>query len=233
MGRGTVHGGRRRSVDFESLWLITFADLMVQLMAFFAVIFSFSMKDQRDMNLLLESFKKEVGLASKTKAPAGAPVSMSAPMLVPKPVEGGKAADLESLLSDLRAMEGPNVGKKMRLVTFRGSVLFGEGSSALDPTFDPLLERISRLAIDYPGFYLVCEGYAAPGEKSRAGGDALELSGQRAQAVARRLIDQGVNPALISAEAKGDALLEGNPDTPEGRALQRRVAFRYQRPSEK
>jgi len=49
----------------------------------------------------------------------------------------------------------------------------------------------------------------------------------------RRLAALGMDPALLAAEAHGDSQLEGNPDTPEGRALQRRVMFRFQRPSER
>ena len=87
--------------------------------------------------------------------------------------------------------------------------------------------------MEYPGFYLVIEGHAAPGEKGRGGADALELSGLRAQAVLRYLASKGVDPRLMSAEAHGDARIEGDPSSPEGRALQRRVKFRYQRPAER
>lgn len=134
---------------------------------------------------------------------------------------------------DLRATDGPDVGTKMRLVTFRGSILFEEGSLAVDPVFQPLLSRIVQLAVEYPGFYLVIEGYAAPGEKGRGGADALEMSGLRAQSVLRYLASKGMDAKLMSAEAHGDAVIEGDPRSPEGRALQRRVKFRYQRVAER
>jgi chemotaxis protein MotB len=236
MAKISLRGMRRRSVDFESLWLITFADLMVQLMAFFAVVYSFSIQDQRKLGDLAASLQKVLGVqAAKggtssvaVPGPAGQGILPGTTGILPD-----KAADLEKLLSDLRATEGPDVGTRMRLVTFRGSILFGEGSSAVDPVFEPLLSRMVQLAQEYPGFYLVCEGYAAPGERGRGNADSLELSGLRAQAVLRYLAAKGLDPKLMSAEAHGDAVIEGDPSSPEGRALQRRVKFRYQRPAER
>lgn len=226
MARAPLRAFRRRSQDIESLWLITFADLMVQLMAFFVVIYSFSVQDQKKLGSLLKSFQKTVGLTE------GETVAETPPKGIPAQSGGSKPADLEALLSDLKAQEGPDVGKRMRLVTFRGSILFAEGSAQIDPSFQPLLDRIAQLAMDYPGFELICVGYAAPDERGPRNIDALELSGQRSQAIVRALTQQGVNPMLLSAEAKGDTFVEGNPSTPEGRALQRRVKFRYQRASE-
>jgi chemotaxis protein MotB len=216
---------RRRSVDFESLWLITFADLMVQLMAFFAVVYSFSIQDKQKLGDLAGSLQKVLGVKSQVQPVQGNEgILPGTTGILPD-----KAADLEKLLSDLRATEGPDEGTKMRLVTFRGSILFGESSAAVDPVFEPLLSRIVQLAREYPGFYLVCEGYAAPNEKGRGGADSLEISGLRAQAVQRYLTSKGVDPKLMTAEAHSDGKIEGDPSSPEGRALQRRVKFRYQR----
>jgi outer membrane protein OmpA-like peptidoglycan-associated protein len=120
----------------------------------------------------------------------------------------------------------------MRIVSFRGAILFGEGSVTVPREFQPLLTRIAQMVGDYPGFQLVCEGHAAPGERGR-GMDPLDLSGQRAQAVVRLLAAQGLDPKGMAAEAHGDAQVDGDPSTPEGRALQRRVAFRFQRVAER
>ncbi|MCE1228861.1 MAG: OmpA family protein [Firmicutes bacterium] len=223
MAKVSLRGVRRRSTDFESLWLITFADLMVQLMAFFAVIYSMKVQDQAHMGDLAASLQKALGLATTTDKGHGA-----AP-LPPVPNPSEKAADLESLLSDLKATEGPDVGSRMRIVTFRGSILFPEGSATIDPTFEPLLNRIAELSVEYPGFYLVCEGHAAEGEKGRGNADALDLSGQRAQTVLRYLMGKGMDAQLMTAEAHGDSRPDAKGASPEGRALQRRVKFRYQR----
>jgi len=100
--------------------------------------------------------------------------------------------------------------------------------------FQPLLTRITQMSRDYPGFTLICEGHAAPGERGRgAGVDALALSGQRAEATVRTLVQQGFPAASVAAEAHGDSQVEGDPATREGRALQRRVRFRFQRVAER
>ena len=214
--------GQRRKDDYEGLWLITFADLMVQLMAFFAVVYSYNAQDQRKLQAVLASLQHELGAKEEGLLPGSTG-------LAPE-----RAADLEKLLGDLKPVEGQTEGVHLQVVAFRGGLLFKEGSSEVDPSFEPLLKRLPEIAIQYPGYTLVCEGHAAPGERGRGKAqDALELSGQRAQAAVRYLAAQGLDPALLAAEAHGDAQLEGNPSSPEGRALERRVKFRFQRPIER
>jgi flagellar motor protein MotB len=212
--------GQRRKDDYEGLWFITFADLMVQLMAFFAVIYSFTSQDQRKVQQVLLALQHELGAKGEGVLPGHTGIAPE------------RAADLEKLLSDLKPVEGQDDGVRMMVVRFRGGLLFPEGGAAVDPTFEPLLKRVAEIATQYPGYTLVCEGHTAPGEKGR-NRDPLELSGQRAQAAVRYLAAQGMDPALMAAEAHGDTQLDGNPDSAEGRALLRRVMFRFQRPSER
>lgn len=229
MAKVSLRALRRRGVDFESLWLITFADLMVQLMAFFAVIYSFSLQGQQQMSQVVQSLQKALGVKVEGGTlPGGAGILPGS-----TGIGMDRAADLEKLLADMKVNEGPDAGVHMRIVSFRGSILFEEGSATVDATFQPLMTRISKLVGEYPGFTLICEGHAAPGEKSRTGGDALELSGQRAQAIVRFLASQGLEMSAIAAEAHGDSQVEGDPSSPEGRALQRRVKFRFQRVAER
>ncbi|HWQ08044.1 MAG TPA: flagellar motor protein MotB, partial [Holophaga sp.] len=195
MAKVSLRGVRRRGVDFESLWLITFADLMVQLMAFFAVIYSFSAQGEHQMSRVVQSLQKALGVKSEPGSlPNGAGILPGS-----TGIAQNRAADLEKLLSDMKATAGPDAGVQMRIVSFRGAILFEEGSVVVDATFQPLMTRISQLVSEYPGFTLICEGHAAPGERSRAGGDALELSGQRAQAIVRFLASQGLDMKAIAA----------------------------------
>ncbi|WP_306591559.1 flagellar motor protein MotB [Geothrix sp. 21YS21S-4] len=214
----------RRKADLESLWLVTFADLMVQLMAFFALLYSFSVSDQAKLQQALQSVQKALGV----KPVAGDGILPGSTGLDP-----ARAADLEKLLNDAQAVDGPEVGTRLRFVSFRGALIFGEGSGVLAPGSDVLLVRLSELANRYQGFTLVCEGHAAPGERRHGGGDALDLSVQRALAAQRYLVDLGVPAARVTSEARGDSQPEGDGSTPEGRALQRRVMFRFQRVAER
>ena len=211
---------QRRQGDFEGLWLITFADLMVQLMAFFAVIYAFSAQDQHKMQQVLDSFQKELGVRDGSGILPGA-----------AGLDPARAADLEKLLTDMKPAKGPDlgVGVRMRIVSFRGGILFEEGSAAVPPSFQPLLTRIAQMSAEYPGYSLIIEGHAAPLERARGRGDALDLSGLRAEAVLRLLKTQGMDPRELAAEAHGDSRVDGDPRSPEGRALQRRVMFRFQK----
>lgn len=213
----------RRKADLDHLWLLTFADLMVQLMAFFALLYSFSVADQTKLQQALSSIQKALGVQAST-GPTGAgdgvlPGSTG--------IDPAKASELEKLLAAEAAAEGPDVGTRLRYVSFRGALLFQEGSATLTPGSDVLLTRLSALALRYPGFTLVCEGHAAPGERGRS--DALDLSAQRALAAQRYMANLGLPPERLTSEARGDSVRDGDIGTPEGMALQRRVTFRFQR----
>jgi len=215
----------RRKADLVSLWLVTFADLMVQLMAFFALLYSFSVADQTKMQQALTSIQKALGVQGQVGVGDG---------ILPgsRGLDPGKAEDLEKLLNAAQGIEGRDAGTRLRFVTFRGSLIFEEGSATLTPGSDVLLTRLSELALRYPGFTLVCEGHAAPGERGR-GTDTLDLSSQRAMAAQRFLGGIGLSPGQLTSEAHGDTQPEGDGSTPEGRALQRRVSFRFQRVAER
>lgn len=218
----------RRKADLESLWLMTFADLMVQLMAFFALLYSFSVADQTKLQQAVASIQKALGVKP------GIGVTGAGDGILPGStgMDPAKAEDLEKLLSATQSVEGRDAGSRLRFVSFRGSLIFGEGSSALTSGSDVILTRLSELALRYPGFTLVCEGHAAPGEQGR-GIDALDLSSQRALAAQRYLAGIGIPPARLTSEAYGDSRPEGHDASPEGRALQRRVTFRFQRVAER
>ena len=222
--------GQRRKMDYDSLWLITFADLMVQLMAFFALAYSFSATDQEKFQQILKSLRKELGVATAadTRDTGREGVLPGAQGLDPT-----RSADLERLLNERRPIEGPEVGVQLRLVSFRPAILFEEGGVGMTEGSGLLLDRLSKLTFDYPGFQLVCEGHAAVAERGKGGADALELSGLRSQAAMRELIRLGIDPKTMAAEAHGDSQTEGEGESPEGRALQRRVSFRFQRFAER
>ncbi len=215
----------RRKADLESLWLVTFADLMVQLMAFFALLYSFSVADQSKLQQAVTSIQKALGVEGKMGAGDGILPGSTG-------MDPAKAEDLEKLLSAAQVSEGKDVGSRLRFVSFRGSLIFEEGSATLTPGSDVILTRLSELALRYPGFTLVCEGHAAPAERGR-GSDALDLSSQRAMAAQRFLAGIGLPAAQLTSEALGDNRPEGEVGTPEGRALQRRVTFRFQRVAER
>jgi flagellar motor protein MotB len=215
----------RRKADLESLWLMTFADLMVQLMAFFALLYSFSVADQTKMQQALNSIQKALGVQAQVGARDGILPGSTG-------LDPSKAEDLEKQLSAAQATDGKDAGTRLRFVSFRGALIFDEGSVALTPGSDVLLTRLSELALRYPGFTLVCEGHAALGERGR-GGDALDLSSQRALTAQRFLAGVGLPSARLASEAHGDTQPESDGSTTEGRALQRRVSFRFQRVAER
>ena len=208
----------------DSLWLITFADLMVQLMAFFAVVYSYTNLNIFDTSELMRALREELGLKGEMPMVVGdgiLPGSLG--------VDREKVSDLERLVADMKVEDGPDEGVRLRVVTFRGSILFDEGSPAVKAEFQPWLERIAELSREYVGYHIVLEGRAAPRERSRNGGDAWVLSGERSQAVARKLTSLGLEPAFMIPESRGDSIMDADPSSQEGRALARQVRFRFQR----
>jgi outer membrane protein OmpA-like peptidoglycan-associated protein len=105
-------------------------------------------------------------------------------------------------------------------VTVNADVLFDVNSSALTPDASSRLVAFLTLAARDPKRRLLVEGY------TDSDGDATfnqQLSEARAQSVAQALVAQGIDPARITAVGHGpDSPVAAN-DTPEHKALNRRV----------
>ena len=106
-----------------------------------------------------------------------------------------------------------------------GGSVFGSNSIEIGPEFAQVLNfGIVVLARD-PSMTIDIEGH------TDSDGDAaynLELSQQRADAVAAYFAAAGIDPSRITAVGRGEESPAAPNDTPEGRALNRRVEFSLQ-----
>ena len=142
-------------------------------------------------------------VATKGAASPGA-VTTAAPTTIAAPAGGGSNAESVIVSTD---------------------VLFDVGSSQLTAAANSRLGNVLSLAQTDPSRHLLIEGFT-----DSDGDRALnqQLSEARAQAVAQWLIEQGIDPARISAVGHGADNPVAPDDTPENKALNRRVVVALQ-----
>ncbi len=109
------------------------------------------------------------------------------------------------------------------VVTFRGDGLFAPGSAVVAPGFEPVISRVGRALAGLPGRVTIAghtddRPIASPRFPSN-----FHLSQERARAVMNMLATHGVTANRIRAEGRGDAEPVAANNTPENRALNRRV----------
>ena len=108
-------------------------------------------------------------------------------------------------------------------------VLFGAGAAELKPDGRQLVGELSKELQAVP-YQVVVIGYTddvpiGPGLANRFPSN-WELAGARAATVVRAMIDEGIPPAQLVAISTGDTQPIASNDTPEGRALNRRIEVR-------
>ena len=107
---------------------------------------------------------------------------------------------------------------------------FAAGSARLLPESDGLLKAIAQLLIDHPEVeHLVVEGHTDSSGNARSN---LELSRNRAAAVVKWLVANGVSARRLASRGFGSTTPIASNDTPEGRARNRRVEFRVLAPGD-
>jgi outer membrane protein OmpA-like peptidoglycan-associated protein len=106
------------------------------------------------------------------------------------------------------------------LIVNVGDLLFETGQYELRPSAREKLARFAGIVLPYQGLSVQVEGFT-----DSTGSDALNerLSRQRADAVSRFLIGQGLAPERLRARGYGPADPIASNDTPEGRQRNRRV----------
>lgn len=233
-------------------WLVSYADFITLLFAFFVVMYSLSSVNEGKYRVLSDSLVSafrnvNINTRGQQVAPgATAPVASQAlPQIRPKPpVSPAQAREEErkrqarekmrDMARDIKEVLAPLVkegkvsvteGLKGITVEINASVLFPVGEARLQPAAAKALRAVAEVtaAADFP---IVVEGHTDPTPIATAQFPSnWELSGARASSVVRLFVDSGVAPQRLTASGYGEQRPVADNDTPEGKARNRRVTI--------
>jgi len=218
-------------------WLISYADFMTLLFAFFVVMYAISVVNVGKYKVLSDALGDAFGGRGAAVVPNTA---VEQPFTLPNIVARKRAEAmrrekdrLTQLARDLTATLGPLVKEgKVRVtqnsrgvsVEINASVLFAPGDAALTDTSREALSAVAILLKNDPHQVQV-EGHTDDVPISNPLFPSnWELSAVRASSVVRLFIDSGMAPARLTAVGHGANLPVAANDTPDGRARNRRVA---------
>lgn len=124
----------------------------------------------------------------------------------------------------------PRARLEQGAIAINEPVQFAAGSARLLPESDGLLKTIAQLLIQHPEIEnLVVEGHTDSSGNARTN---LKLSRDRAAAVVKWLVANGISAKRVASRGFGSTTPVAPNDTPEGRARNRRVEFRVLSPGE-
>lgn len=239
---------RRRKYVEESenheRWLVSYADFITLLFAFFVVMYAISSVNEGKYkvlsNALVNAFSNvtaEPG-GQVIAVPTGVPPVAAKPTLkVDKAVSNEKAAErdkMKSVAQDIMEVLAPLVreGKVKLLETSRGitieindSILFAPAQAGLQPVSVSAMQAIAEVLAD-TDFPITIEGHTDNLPINTAVFPSnWELSAVRATTVLRLFNDVGVDAARLTAIGYGDTRPVETNTTAEGRARNRRVSI--------
>jgi outer membrane protein OmpA-like peptidoglycan-associated protein len=102
-------------------------------------------------------------------------------------------------------------------------LLFATGSATLDPASHEQLSNVAAILKAYPKVKIKLGGYTDNTGDPTAN---LKLSGDRADSVKAELVKMGVDSSRMEAQGYGQEHPVGDNNTPEGRAMNRRISLR-------
>lgn len=241
------HGEEEK--ENEERWLLTYADLITLLMAFFMIMYALSRVDKEKFKAIAQSLASVFPVSNATFVPLPGvggqrgtePVSIlrkppeSPPATPPgRPAEKTAMEKLADQFQQLVEAEGlagsvtvsPSPSGRKLMVRLSESLLFEPGKAELAPQALGLIDKIATLitAADKP---VRVEGHTDNVPISTAQFHSnWELSTARASSVIRYMIDKfHFSPELLSASGYGEYRPVAPNDTPEDRAKNRRVEF--------
>lgn len=221
--------------DMPAPWAVTMADMFTLLMCFFILLFAVSSLDSKRFDNILSAVQGAlggVGGAGGVMLQGGAPGGKA---VKPKSLDELTGLEEEALLQDMRQeFKGRSPDESMQ-ITMRGNqvvlqvggqVLFSPGSASLGPQAHGFLDRVVRVARNYPDYRVDIKGHTDPRPISTARFESnWELSALRATAVLRYMIDRGVSPKRLTATGYADTQPLVSNTSEENMAKNRRVEF--------
>ena len=223
-------------------WLISYADFITLLFAFFVVMYAISVVNEGKYKVFAMSLDNAfAGKDTVVVVVPGQPQAVAVPVhALPSPLQRKRAEALrreresmKKLAQDLSATLAPLVKEGKVKVTqtslgvsveINASVLFDPGEARLAPDSDQALRALGVL-LKEDTHKIQVEGHTDASDSSTMQFPSnWELSSVRASSVVRLFIESGVAPARLTAVGRAANAPVAANDTPEGKARNRRVA---------
>jgi chemotaxis protein MotB len=214
-------------------WLVSYADFMTLLFAFFVVMFASSQVDTQKVGRFTESFSKAVGIEvfpESGKSLLGGNSSKDAITIAGKgeqslPVELEELRAMMAQKSKQDELAGVQVLIRRNEIVLRlaDNVVFASGTDEIQPAARTVLAHIADGLKDRK-LDIRVEGHTddKPIKTFRFRSN-WDLSTSRATAVVADFANAGIEPTRLSAAGYGEFHPIATNATPEGRALNRRV----------
>lgn len=206
-----------------AIWGVVYGDFMSNMMVFFLVLFSFSLKAQQNpkgpsLDESLSGLQKEFG---------GKISQQTLDRLTQRQIEDDLATRLQGMIDThgLHEMARVEANQNKIKLVLTAPVLFDLGRADLKPEALPIIGAVGKLLAQPPlNKEIMVEGHtdSAPvvGGKYATNWD---LSAARANSVVQVLIKEGVAPEKLTATGYGEYRPVAPNDTPENRSRNRRI----------
>lgn len=238
---------RRRPEEHENheRWLVSYADFITLLFAFFVVMYSISSLNEGKYKVLSEALNGVFSDAERSVKPI--PIGIDRPLTVrpaeplikdSEEVDAGLSPNstdpLRAIASDVRDGFGDLI--KSNQLTVRGnelwieielnsSLLFGSGDAMPSDTAFNIIEKVAKILRPFNNPVHV-EGFTDDQPISTSQYPTnWELSSARAASIVRMLAMDGVSPARMASVGYGEFQPVASNTTAEGRAHNRRVVL--------
>ncbi|HTJ30015.1 MAG TPA: flagellar motor protein MotB [Acidobacteriaceae bacterium] len=229
-------------------WLVSYADFITLLFAFFVVLYASSKADQKKQQQVAQAIDsafhalgifpdtarrdaalKNVSAISRDEAAIPMNIVMGEDVLAPAQVK----EDLEHVQKQLEKMLSNQIaehtvaiqmGKDGLVISLREAGFFSSGSAAPQPSSLPILRQIAA-SLGHTSYNVRIEGHTDNLPIHNAEFDSnWELSASRATHIARIfLASNAIPPERLSAAGYAEFHPIASNDTPQGRAENRRV----------
>ncbi len=208
-------------------WLVSYADFVTLLFAFFVVMYSVSHVNENKYRVLSAALE-----SAFSPSPDGGGVASQRPPVDAEIVDlEAMSVELENALQDLVEHEKVIIaGDQQWLeIELSASLLFDSGSADLSPQASRVLSSVAGVLSAYDNA-IATEGHTdnLP-VRNQQFGNNWALSSARAVAVVNFLAYQGLRPERLSAVGYGEFRPLADNDTPAGRARNRRVVLKLAR----
>ncbi|NNL56222.1 MAG: flagellar motor protein MotD [Pseudomonadales bacterium] len=237
--------GKTAQVSHER-WLVSYADFMTLLMAFFVVMYSISQVSEQKYRVLSETFTQAFNApverenllqdGEPQKSHTATPVDLDGHALEDRPGNDANevpetftriSEQLEQSFQQLIEKELIQVtgDERWLQIELPSEVLFGSGGVAMSETAQAIIDEIAATLVEHNNVIRV-EGFTDNVPiKTRQFASNWELSTARAAAVVKQLSKSGIAPERLAAVGYGEFQPAVSNRTAAGRSKNRRIVL--------